>query len=90
MSIQLKIPFDNVDYGSNEDFGYWNYRIIKRENPSGEVTYGIYEVHYDMEGNLKGHTENPISVIGESIEDLKFDIENLKESLNKDVLTYQN
>ena len=90
MSIQLKIPFDNVDYGSNEDFGYWNYRIIKRENPSREVTYGIYEVHYDMEGNLKGHAENPISVIGESIEDLKFDIENLRESLNKDILTYQN
>ena len=90
MGIQLKIPFDDVDYGSNGEFGYWNYRIIKRENPSGEITYGIYEAHYDMEGNLKGHTENPISIIGESIEDLKLDIDNLKESLTKDVLTYQN
>ena len=90
MGIQLKIPFDDVDYNSNEDFGYWNYRIIKRENPSGEVTYGIYEAHYDMEGNLKGHGENPISLIGESVEDLRFEIENLKESLTKDVLTYQN
>ena len=90
MGIQLKIPFNDVDYNSNEDFGYWNYRIIKRENPSGEVTYGIYEAHYDMEGNLKGHGENPISLIGESVEDLRFEIENLKESLIKDVLTYQN
>ncbi len=90
MSIQLKIPFDNVDYNTNEEFGYWNYRIIRRENPSGEVTYGIYEVHYDMEGNLRGHSENPISVIGGSIEDIKFDIENLTKSLNKDILTYQN
>jgi len=90
MGIQLKIPFNDVDYNSNEDFGYWNYRIIKRENPSGEVTYGIYEAHYDMEGNLKGHGENPISLIGESVEDLRFEIENLKESLTKDVLTYQN
>ena len=90
MGIQLKIPFNDVDYNSNEDFGYWNYRIIKRENPSGEVTYGIYEAHYDMEGNLKGHGENPISLIGESVEDLRFEIENLKESLSKDILTYQN
>tara|TARA_B100001287_G_C22190855_1_gene303447 strand:- start:42 stop:314 length:273 start_codon:yes stop_codon:yes gene_type:complete len=89
MSIQLKIPFDNVDYNTNENFGYWNYRVIKRENPSGEVTYGIYEVHYDMEGNLRGHSENPISIIGESIEDIKFDIENLTKSLQKDILTYQ-
>jgi len=90
MGIQLKIPFDDVDYNSNEDFGYWNYRIIKRELPNGEVTYGIYEVHYDMEGNFRAHTENPMCVIGESIEDLKYDIENLKESLSKDILTYQN
>ena len=90
MGIQLKIPFDGVDYNPNAEFGYWNYRVIKRENPSGEITYGMYEAHYDMEGNLKGHTENPITMIGESIEDLKFDIENLKESLNKDILTYQN
>ena len=89
MSIQLKIPFDNVDYNTNENFGYWNYRVIKRENPSGEVKYGIYEVHYDMEGNLRGHSENPISIIGESIEDIKFDIENLTKSLQKDILTYQ-
>ena len=89
MSIQLKIPFPNYSY-DEMDNGYWNYRIIKREQSSGEVTYGIYEVYYDLEGNVRGHTENPISVIGESIDDLKFDIENLKESLNKDVLTYQN
>jgi len=89
MSIQLKIPFPNYSY-DEMDNGYWNYRIIKREQSSGEVTYGIYEVYYDLEGNMRGHTETPISVIGESIDDLKFDIENLRESLNKDILTYQN
>jgi hypothetical protein len=48
MSIQLKIPFPDMPMDAKEEMGYWNYRIIKRENPSGEVTYGIYETYYDM------------------------------------------
>ena len=34
MSIQLKIPFPNIFTDSLEQMGYWNYRIIKREQPS--------------------------------------------------------
>ena len=33
MNIQLKIPFPNYSY-DEMDNGYWNYRIIKREQSS--------------------------------------------------------
>ena len=35
----------------------WNHRVMKHVEPTGEVWFGIHEVHYDDAGNPVGWTE---------------------------------
>jgi hypothetical protein len=49
--------------------------------------YEIFEVYYDDDGNIIAHSKNPISPYGEDdIEELKSDINKMKEALDKPVL----
>ena len=91
MNIQLTIPFtefkeDNI----NQELSYWSYRIIEKKQPSGVITYGIYVVDYNIEGSFLRHAESPIGDMFESVAELKEDIERLKGSVDREVLTYQN
>ena len=88
--IQLKIPFPNFRYTNSPELSYWSYRIIKKENPSGIPTYGIYVVDYDIECNFLRHAKKPMSDVFETVEELKEDIERLKGSVDREILTYQN
>jgi len=66
--------------------GVWNYRII-RTLQNGEAHFNIHEVYYDVEG--KGEhlwTENPISVGGETIEDLSKTLDYMKQALQRPIL----
>ena len=51
---------------------HWNLRIIKKPDPSGETGeyYGIYEVYYNSFGKPYMHTEDPVDVSGDSLEEL--------------------
>jgi len=52
----------------------WNYRIFR--HTEGENTwYAIHECHYDDEGNIEGYTLEPETPIGETIEELRADLE---------------
>ena len=43
----------------------WNNRIIKHEK--GEVTwYSVHEVFYNEDGSIYAHTEDPITIVGET------------------------
>jgi len=69
----------------------WNYRVMKREvkTPSGtEEFYAIYEVYYDKNNNVKMWSEDPVHIQGETLKELKQDLEYYAEALNKPVLNY--
>ena len=50
----------------------WNYRVMKKRKSSGEYEYGIYEVYYDDNGNIKGWTEDSMIPNCSSEEDLRY------------------
>lgn len=73
----------------------WNYRVIRYDYPvkvpgtdSQETasTYRIFEVYYDKNGNIEGRSEGAIAPYGETLGELKADLEYLTEALYKPVL----
>lgn len=74
----------------------WNYRIMKHDINAKEGLvefppyYEIHEVHYDEAGKPNGFTENSVSPIGDSTEELKASIHKMLEAFDKPVLDYDN
>ncbi len=67
----------------------WNYRIMKRKIDHSTYEFGIYEVYYDDNGIIKGCTENSLTPTTESLDDLKFELELMKEAFDKEVLDFK-
>lgn len=67
-----------------EDFDmskHWHYQLMK-QNFSGEDYYGIHEYYPDLEGG-DAWTEEPVAVTGESIEDVKWALEQMLKDVDK-------
>lgn len=82
--------------------GTWNHRVMKHEyahlgSDYNEVMFAIHEVYYkdrsvdDRAVTLDdvGYTENPVTVTGESIEELRATLELMLAALDKPVLEYK-
>lgn len=71
----------------------WNYRIMLHTGnlPTGgvEKSLAIHGVYYDDSGNLEGWTESPDYIAGESIEDIKENLELMKRALDRPILDYE-
>lgn len=79
MAADIIIPED-IETG-----GHWNHRLMV-EQTDEEVYFSIHEVHYDMNGKLKGYTEKPVSVTSESLEGVKWVLDKMAECLQKPIL----
>ena len=91
MGIQLRIPFFEYENETHPELSYWSHRIIERKyNSAGDKSYGIYIVYYDMEGNFLKHDKHPIGELYHNVEALKADIEKLRGSIDREILTYIN
>lgn len=65
---------------------HWNYRIIEAE----EGEYNIYEVYYDVRGNIDGILLNPEFKDGfESVEQLKDELKIMLDSCDEPVINSQ-
>lgn len=64
----------------------WNYRVLRKEHASGEVTFQIHEVFYDETGKIDGWTKDPVQPLGESLGELREDIRYFLAAFRKDVL----
>ena len=62
----------------------WNYRIISEKAPHGEF-YQIYEVYYD-EGKIIGMTESPCKPYGDDVEDLRYNMKQMLQALDRPIL----
>lgn len=72
--------------------GHWNHRVIVKEytHEDGyiEKFYAIHEVYYDKNNKPEGVTMEGIAIIGDSVEDLKKTLEQMKEACKLPVLNY--
>jgi len=69
----------------------WNYRVIRRKFvseviPEGEYSHGIHEVYYDEAKQPYTWSKDPIAAHGETLEDIKEDLEMQREAFKKPIL----
>lgn len=67
----------------------WNYRVIRRDgnDHSGSVScYGIHEVYYDDTGGVTMYTKDPMDPFGESVEELRKNLEDMLLAVDKPFL----
>lgn len=66
---------------------HWNHRVMRQHfDGTDEVTYGIREVFYNDDGSIDGWTAEPIDPHGETVEELRADLERMLACLDRPVL----
>jgi len=70
----------------------WNNRVMHQTFKSAggsEEWYQIHEVYYDKDGNIDGYTKDAIAPGGNTIDELRTELERMLKCLDKSVLEYQ-
>ena len=60
----------------------WNNRII-RHKKDDTVWHSVHEVFYSENGGINGFTEEPITILGETVEDVKSQLEMITKDIEK-------
>jgi len=63
----------------------WNYRIIKHDKTKN-VYFAVHEVYYDEKGSVKGWTEDPIDIVGDSKQEILNTLNHMVEDTKQPVL----
>lgn len=69
----------------------WNYRVIHRvlkEEYGAPHQYAVHEVYYNKSGSPISVSMNPISPSGETLNELKTDMEHYMRALKEGILEY--
>jgi hypothetical protein len=67
---------------------HWNYRVIRKDQAeSDSSTYQIHEVYYNDDDIIEGWTQSPVEPMGESLAELRNDIQYFLKAFQKPVLT---
>ena len=66
----------------------WNHRVMKSKDGDDDY-YQIHEVYYDKDGKVDGYTDRGTSPCGNSLQELKEDLERMLKSLDKEILDYE-
>lgn len=64
----------------------WSHRVVRRQYPSGEVSFALHEVYYDDAGEPTACTEGAVAPFGESLGELRRDLERMLSALDQPVL----
>lgn len=64
----------------------WNYRMLRHTHGPGEEWLAIHEVYYDEKGNVVTWTEDPSQPIGDTVDDLRWDLEKMLQALDHPVI----
>lgn len=60
----------------------WNHRVVKFDND----WLSICEVYYDEDGKVQGHTADGVRVGSETIEGLRWTLEQMLKSLDEPII----
>lgn len=72
----------------------WNHRVVRRiynhTHRDDTILYQIHEVYYNEDGHLtiSNITEEPISIIEETMDDLRKTVERLTKCLEYPIIDY--
>ena len=74
---------NSKDESDEERGNTWNYRVVKKDE-----YVGIHEAYYNGEGNVYMVTVDPVSPVGEDLDQLKTTLELMLEALDDGVLDF--
>ena len=60
----------------------WNNRIVKHKKDDA-VWYSVHEVFFNSRGDIFGYTEEPITILGETVEEVKTQLEMIIKDIEK-------
>lgn len=64
----------------------WNHRVVK-VTEGDELFYGIHEAYYHKgEGEPYAWTDEPVAPIGETLDELRIELERMLAALDKPVI----
>jgi hypothetical protein len=68
----------------------WNYRVVRRVHPNGDVGFGVHEAFYENCDDAVPYliTEDPCGPYGETLEELQRDLLYLQAAFTKPALEY--
>lgn len=70
----------------------WNHRIVRRIYPNvhmdDSILYEIHEVYYGADGAIGSITKEPISIMEETVDDLRKTVERLTKCLEYPIVDY--
>ena len=75
--------------------GHWNHRVVRRvykvEGFPDEVSYSIHEAFYGLKGGVDkpSITDNPVDPYGETLEELREELQLMLRALDAPVLDYK-
>lgn len=64
----------------------WNYQILADVDKNNQIYFQVHEAYYNKDGKPDGYSENPITIGSETIDDLKWTVDRIKECFNKSIL----
>ena len=64
---------------------YWNYRVLATKHDN-EVYFQVHEVYYTDDNIPSSYTSDPITIGGDGIKEMKWQINRIKECLKKPIL----
>ena len=70
----------------------WNHRVVRRFYPNthmdDSMLYEIHEVYYNEDGTIEYLTEEPVSIMEETVDALRITIERLAKCLEQPIIDY--
>ena len=66
--------------------GHWNHRIMRHNDDP--TWYGLHEVYYNDAGQVVAWTDSPVTVTGESVDDLCGLVEFMQNDKTRPLLDY--
>lgn len=64
-----------------------NYRVMKTLNENGNFEFGIYEVYYDPNRKVVGWTEEPVTPLFPSENELLQDLKKMQQAFREETLS---
>lgn len=72
------------------NLSYWNYRFKEITYNDTYTCYELIEVYYDNNNNIISWTEEPVSIFGESLKDIKQTLKFIKQAYNHNTVIMEN
>jgi hypothetical protein len=66
----------------------WNHRVMKHKDGEDDF-FQIHEVYYTEDGEVDGYTLNGAAAGGNTLDELRSELQRMLDSLDKEVLTYE-